>query len=343
MTDPVRGPKSPVPILKSRSVSSLDQSTKHSRRQSTVVSPMKQASHMTVKNIEAVTCIFKVTVDKIVFPENKGLDKKILPGTNLQVIFERGERNVKSYERPANENDDNGSMEVSFKEALSLTLTMYRNPLTNKYHEKKGKLTIMQEKKKSKFIKPFSQPFKEIGTVQFDLAKVFDDYISVDKVLGVTQCPIPGTSIHVTLQPKVIGEDMAQFQKPRTNKEKGEVYTGDSNMDKKEGFGKMVYADGSWYEGEWRNDLKHGKGKLVNSEGEVYEGDFYEGQKHGRGHFTGKDGSFYAGEFQHGVVSGYGKYISDGNIYEGYWEDNMEHGKGKLTFSTGICDHFVTE
>ena len=328
---------SPHKSLKSKSITSLDKTSKHTRRQSTTVSAKKQASHLTVKNLEAVTCIFKVTVGKLIFPENKGLSSKLTEGTNIQVIFERGERNVKSYQRPLVKNQENGSMEVEYNEALSLTLTMYRNPSTNKYHEKKGKLTIVQEKKKTKMKRLFSQPHKEIGTVQFDLTKVFEDYISTDRVLGVTQCAIPGTSIHVTLQPKVIGEDMAHFAKPRVDKEKGEDYVGDYDMDLKHGNGKMTYSDGSYYEGEWKNDKMHGKGKFVTADNEVYEGQFVEGQKHGRGHTTFPDGSFFAGDYQFGIVCGRGKFIADGDIYEGDWEDNMEHGKGTLTYATGEC------
>lgn len=298
---------------------------------------MKQASHLTVKNIETVSCIFKVTVDKIIFPENKGLAGKLKEGTNIQVIFERGERNVKSYERPVVGNKENGSMEVTYNEALSLTLTMYRNPSTNKYHEKKGKLILMQEKSKTKtkMKRLFSQPYKEIGTVQFDLAKVFEDYVSTDRVLGVTQCPIPGTNIYVTLQPKVIGEDMAQFSKPRVDKDSGETYEGEYDKDKKHGQGKMTYADGSYYEGTWKQDIMHGSGKLVTCDNEVYEGEFMDGLKHGRGHTTFEDGSFYAGEYVLGNVSGRGKFIADGDIYEGEWEDNMECGQGKLSYASG--------
>jgi len=338
LSDPSSGSRlaSPgKPSLRSKSVTSLDKTVKHTRRQSTSVSAIKQASHMTVKNIEAVTCIFKVTVGKLIFPENKGLAHKLAEGTNIQVIFERGDRNVKSYERPLVLNRENGSMEVEYNEALSLTLTMYRNPSTNKYHERKGKLLIVQEKKKTRMKRLFSQPYKEIGTVQFDLTKVFEDYISTDRVLGVTQCPIPGTTVRVTLQPKVIGEDMAHFAKPRVDKDKGEDYVGEYNMDKKHGRGKMTYADGSYYDGQWRNDKMHGKGTFVTADNEVYVGDYVEGVKHGRGHTTFPDGSFYAGDYQQGTVCGRGEFIADGDIYEGEWEDNMEHGRGKLTYATG--------
>lgn len=322
-------------IHRSKSVTALDKTAKHTRQQRPSVSAIKQASHLTVKNIETVSCIFKVTVDKIVFPENKGLAHKIKVGTNMQIVFERGERNVKSYERPVTENKENGCMEVVYNEALSLTLTMYRNPSTNKFHEKKGKLIVLQEKQKTKMKRLFTQPYKEIGTVQFDLAKVFEDYVSTDRVLGVTQCPIPGTNIYVTLQPKIIGEDMAQFTKPRVDKNNGEKYEGEYDMDKKHGQGKMTYADGSYYEGTWHKDVMHGHGKFVTSDNEIYEGAFVNGLKHGRGHTTFADGSFFAGDYQFGNVQGKGKFIADGDIYEGDWEDNMEHGKGKLTYATG--------
>ena len=193
----------------------------------------------------------------------------------------------------------------------------------------------MQEKRKTKMKRLFTQPYKEIGTVQFDLAKYFDEYVSTDKVLGVTNCPIPGTNIHVTLQPKIIGENMAQFTKPRVDKEKGEEYVGEYSKDKKHGQGRMKFGDGSSYHGEWRDDMMHGKGRYETSDGEVYDGYFMNGLKHGRGHTSFSDGSFFVGDYNDGVVSGKGKFIADGDIYEGHWEDNMQNGKGKLIYASG--------
>ena len=45
-----------------------------------------------------------------------------------------------------------------------------------------------------------------------------------------------------------------------------------------EGFGKMVYADGSTYEGNWTNNLMNGDGVYVDAERITWTGIFVEGQ-----------------------------------------------------------------
>lgn len=45
-------------------------------------------------------------------------------------------------------------------------------------------------------------------------------------------------------------------------------------MDLREGYGKMVWNDGSYYEGEWSKGLQCGQGRLVLPDGRIKEGQF---------------------------------------------------------------------
>ena len=44
------------------------------------------------------------------------------------------------------------------------------------------------------------------------------------------------------------------------------------------GFGKMIYADGSVYEGNWKNNLMDGDGVYIDADQITWTGIFVEGQ-----------------------------------------------------------------
>lgn len=41
-------------------------------------------------------------------------------------------------------------------------------------------------------------------------------------------------------------------------------------MNKKNGFGKYHYVDGSEYTGKWKDDMRHGKGKIKKTNGDYF-------------------------------------------------------------------------
>ena len=98
-----------------------------------------------------------------------------------------------------------------------------------------------------------------------------------------------------SIRQKVIsgaGDEMSK--KKRTN-----VYEGDSDTNgKKQGAGKLTYANGSTYEGSWLDDLQHGKGMAISRNGDAYTGSWQQGVRHGEGEMVYKDGSVYVGCFQ---------------------------------------------
>jgi len=51
-------------------------------------------------------------------------------------------------------------------------------------------------------------------------------------------------------------------------------YEGEWVRDKREGFGRMNYANGEVFEGTWQGDLRY-KGELTEGNGQTYEGRFY--------------------------------------------------------------------
>lgn len=92
----------------------------------------------------------------------------------------------------------------------------------------------------------------------------------------------------------------------------------------------------SFYEGEWRDNKRHGYGKDIWSDGSQYEGFFHEGKKQGKGKMEWNDGSRYVGEFVNDKIHGFGEYSwKDGRVYFGEWRDNHMNGKGLFTWEDG--------
>ena len=73
--------------------------------------------------------------------------------------------------------------------------------------------------------------------------------------------------------------------------EKGEYYVGQLYRGKREGYGKLIYGDGSSYEGEWKNNEQNGKGSVTYpNKGYRFECTFRNGLAHGCGKFISFDG-----------------------------------------------------
>lgn len=53
-------------------------------------------------------------------------------------------------------------------------------------------------------------------------------------------------------------------------------YIGNLKDDKREGYGKCEYTDGSKYEGEWRDDEREGEGKYYDKDGMLIQEGIWE-------------------------------------------------------------------
>ena len=136
------------------------------------------------------------------------------------------------------------------------------------------------------------------------------------------------------------------------------AYYGRWSMDKRNGYGKELLADGSVYEGNFIQDMRHGEGKLRLkngnnytgnfsngvqngvgvfrwTDGRMYEGEWRDGKMHGKGAFTYADGSTYEGEYVDDRKEGFGVYHWDGKVYEGPWKEGQMHGRGVITLENG--------
>ena len=75
-----------------------------------------------------------------------------------------------------------------------------------------------------------------------------------------------------------------------------------------DGYGRFVWPNhanpqlSTIYEGFYRRNRKEGKGKIVWAEGRIYEGDWLEGKQQGLGVMKWPDGMIYEGNWEEGLI-----------------------------------------
>lgn len=107
------------------------------------------------------------------------------------------------------------------------------------------------------------------------------------------------------------------------------IYTGQLWGDKRDGYGRMLYNNGTLYRGSWQGSQWDGYGRFEYSDGAVYQGGWKDGIREGWGMIKYADGSSYSGEWKNGQFNGYGKRVyQSGNVYEGEWKDGKKDGFG---------------
>ncbi len=111
--------------------------------------------------------------------------------------------------------------------------------------------------------------------------------------------------------------------------------TGCVSGDCKNGYGKVIFKDGSVYEGTFLNGLCHGKGKITWANGDSYDGDWVENNRHGQGIYTYNDGFVYTGNFNNGKMTGRGTLTGNGNSYTGEFIDSNFNGLGTYLYKNG--------
>lgn len=90
----------------------------------------------------------------------------------------------------------------------------------------------------------------------------------------------------------------------------GDMYFGQHRGFIKEGFGKIIYMNGSIYEGGWENDRKAKRGRMYDKiSGDIYNGEYLEGKRNGRGRMY---------------------YASIQEIYDGDWSNDRRQGEGVI-------------
>ncbi|XP_043274503.1 uncharacterized protein [Venturia canescens] len=133
-------------------------------------------------------------------------------------------------------------------------------------------------------------------------------------------------------------------------------YDGDWIMDKPEGSGIRNYPNGSRYVGKWKGAFRHGTGTMTWPNGDVYRGEWKNGAMHGYGEYTWNgflnktlswpQEACYMGEWQEGTRTGRGQITLNsvgGARYSGEWRENKKHGTGTIIGNNGEITEVLFE
>lgn len=116
----------------------------------------------------------------------------------------------------------------------------------------------------------------------------------------------------------------------------GDFYIGEFVNGKKEGYGTIIYSNGTKYEGIFKNDKHDGFGRLSQTDGEMFVGEWKEGKINGNGMRQHSNGDRYIGNYINNIRNGKGHYIfSNGDSYDGNWINGCANGFGKFIFKNG--------
>ena len=125
-----------------------------------------------------------------------------------------------------------------------------------------------------------------------------------------------------------------------------DTYQGEFVRGFRDGYGLIIYGDGSFYEGYFLDDLRHGFGRFVDISGDCYTGEWISGSEHGFGRKVFFDGRVIEGDFKLGKPYGRGlETFGDGGSYEGEFFDGKKHGFGVFRDGGGevVYEGFLAE
>ena len=147
-------------------------------------------------NTQAVKVLFTIDIKTLALKNVKDVGD----GSSINVCFERSGKLASTKDKILRV--EGGIVTVDFNEALSLVVTLYRNP-DGTYQQKIGKLVIRQPK--SSLLGGFS--FRGVGIIALNLDEFAGDFETRKQNLPLSKCPEGGSGVLETLiTAKFIGD-----------------------------------------------------------------------------------------------------------------------------------------
>ena len=121
------------------------------------------------------------------------------------------------------------------------------------------------------------------------------------------------------------------------------VYRGEFVDGRREGRGKMTYANNDVYVGTWQNNMRTGSGVMWFRTGDRFSG-LWKYDKMLRGVYCKYDGEKYDGEIKDGHFEGFGKYYwKDGNWFEGTFKQGQPYNGIVISADCAIAEYIEGE
>ncbi|MES1902710.1 MAG: MORN repeat-containing protein 3 [Paramarteilia canceri] len=111
------------------------------------------------------------------------------------------------------------------------------------------------------------------------------------------------------------------------------LYDGEWKLNKKHGFGKEYFMDGSYYEGNYEYGCRNGFGIFKHIDGSIYEGFWKNNARNGNGKLEKPNGDIYMGEWSRDLRCGVGNYFNAEKkmSYDSTWVNDSPRS-GIVTF-----------
>ncbi len=113
------------------------------------------------------------------------------------------------------------------------------------------------------------------------------------------------------------------------------IYYGEINNRRKEGYGEMIWYNKENYKGQWKSGNPHGYGERFFKNGDVYKGEWQTGVITGHGAYYWPDGSKCIGKFYYGRCKGPGLAINSSGYIFNYKFDNRGNSIGDIQYPDG--------
>lgn len=122
----------------------------------------------------------------------------------------------------------------------------------------------------------------------------------------------------------------------RVEYKSGNIYEGNWKDNKRHGYGKQTFKNGTTYECMWIDDNPSAEVKVNFSNGDIYQGNIRDYKYEGYGKYTYVFSGigYYKGYWKNGEKNGH-TVFDNGEIYDGDWKNGKRNGNGKMNFRDG--------
>jgi hypothetical protein len=111
------------------------------------------------------------------------------------------------------------------------------------------------------------------------------------------------------------------------------LFAGEVQDGKMNGFGVLAWPDGRIYEGQWRDGKAHGRGTLTEADGRKYDGEW----KVGHFEIVVFSVAVLNRLMQHNKIHGKGTYVDKyGRMYHGEWRNSVKNGRGMMSITFAL-------
>lgn len=130
------------------------------------------------------------------------------------------------------------------------------------------------------------------------------------RVAEVKDCLTPQSrAVLLSLGPLDIKEGCrevdSRFQGPFYSKNEEAYYCGQIEGGARNGWGRILWADGTINEGEFLNNVQNGYGRTIHPSGDYFEGEWVDSSIGNKGKYVSFNGATYEGEWKEEIQEGY--------------------------------------